>query len=557
MRHRLPLPVRAMFLGALTAATLLLVSSAAVTLRAQTVTPAIRAEVTSSPSAIAELVRHGQQLESRNRWGEALTHYEEAHRAHPDSAAINDRLQLARIHYDLGRRYADNSFRKLLVTTREHEALEMYGEILQKIGDYHVKTPHWGKLFGRGSQNLAVALTKDAFVKRNLPDASERQRTNFRRELQKFAATQHPRSRFECRQAAQRVARLAQQRVGLSPGATILEFTAGAAGALDAYSTFLTGNQLKEVYSQIEGNFVGLGIELKAKGGALQIVHVITGSPAEKSGLKAGEAIVGVDGASTEKLSTDAAANLLQGKEGTTVLLTLRAADDTLRRVRVQRRRVEVPSVDDVKIIDREFGIGYAKITSFQKTTSRDLDAALWKLHRQGLRSLVIDLRGNPGGLLTASVDAVDKFVESGTIVTTRGRSARENLTYTAHRVGTWRVPLVVLIDGDSASASEIFAGAIRDHRRGTILGQRSYGKGSVQGIFSLSRGGTGVRLTTAKFYSPTGRAYSKVGVTPNITVHQTAKPVVGAEPRADGAKPIDAVLEAAIQMARQQLAKR
>jgi carboxyl-terminal processing protease len=553
MRHRLSNPIRAVIVGAIAFAGLLLAPS----LRAQGITPKVRTEASAPVSAVAELVRRGHQLETQNRWGEALTHYEQAHRTHPDSAVIDQRLQLARIHYDLGRRYADRSFRKLLVTTREHEALEMYGEMLRKIGNYHVKAPDWDGLFQRGCRNVAVALTKDSFVKRNLPDVSERQRIAFRKELQKFAATQHPRSSIECRLAAQRVARLAQQRVGLASGVTVLEFTAGAAGALDPYSTFLTGNQLKEVYSQIEGNFVGLGIELKAKDGVLQIVHVITDSPAERSGLQAGEAIVGVDGKSTVKLSTDAAANLLQGKEGTTVLLTLRAADDTLRRVQVRREHVEVPSVDDVKIIDREFGIGYAKITSFQKTTSRDLDAALWELHRKGLRSLVIDLRGNPGGLLTASVDAVDKFVESGTIVSTRGRSARENLTYTAHRVGTWRVPLVVLIDGDSASASEIFAGAIRDHQRGTIIGERSYGKGSVQGIFPLNRGGTGVRLTTAKFYSPTGRGYSKVGVSPNITVHQVAKPVIGAKPRADGAKPIDAVLEAARQTARQQLAKR
>ena len=337
MRHRLSISVRAGFIGAIAAATLLL-APAALSLRAQTIAPQAPAEAASLTSAIAEVVRSGHELETQNRWGEALTHYEQAHRTHPDSVAINERLQLARIHYDLGRRYADNSFRKLLVTTHEHEALEMYGEMLKKIADYHVKKPRWDELFRRGGQNLAVALTKQAFVKRNLPDQSQQKRTAFRSELKKYVATQHPRSRFECRQAAQRVARLAQQRVGLAPGVTILEFTAGAAGALDAYSTFLTGNQLKEVYSQIEGNFVGLGIELKAKGGALQIVHVITGSPAEKSGLKAGEAIVGVDDKSTEKFSTDEAANLLQGKEGTTVLLTLRAADGKLRRVRVRRR---------------------------------------------------------------------------------------------------------------------------------------------------------------------------------------------------------------------------
>jgi carboxyl-terminal processing protease len=131
-------------------------------------------------------------------------------------------------------------------------------------------------------------------------------------------------------------------------------------------------------------------------------------------------------------------------------------------------------------------GIAYLKLTCFQKSTARDLEAALWNLHRTGMKGLMIDLRGNPGGLLIAAVDSADLFLERGAIVTTRGRNAEEDFTYTAREPGPWRVPLVVLIDQESASAAEIFAGAIRDHHRGVIVGTRSYGKGTVQGIFPL-----------------------------------------------------------------------
>ena len=222
----------------------------------------------------------------------------------------------------------------------------------------------------------------------------------------------------------------------------------------------------------------------------------------------------------------------------------------------IRRQHVEVPSVDEVKMLDRNFGVGYLKLTCFQKTTSRDLDAALWKLHREGMKRLIIDLRGNPGGLLTSSVEVADKFIDEGTIVSTRGRSALEDYNYTAHRAGTWSVPLVVLIDGDSASASEIFAGAIRDHRRGSIIGQRSYGKGSVQGIFPLSLAGSGVRLTTAKFYSPKGHPISNVGVQPDVKVHTAAKPATsdGAD---RGPSKVDHVLDTGLQEARQLTAKR
>ena len=144
------------------------------------------------------------------------------------------------------------------------------------------------------------------------------------------------------------------------------------------------------------------------------------------------------------------------------------------------------------------------------------------------MRSLIIDLRGNPGGLLTASVEVADKFIADGGIVSTRGRSEQENFSYRAHRPGTWRVPLVVLIDENSASASEIFAGAIKDSGRGKIVGKRSYGKGSVQGIFPLGKNGAGARLTTARFFSPLGHPISNVGITPDIDARRATKMAAG-----------------------------
>jgi carboxyl-terminal processing protease len=172
------------------------------------------------------------------------------------------------------------------------------------------------------------------------------------------------------------------------------------------------------------------------------------------------------------------------------------------------------------------------------------------------MRALVLDLRGNPGGLLSAAVDVADLFLERGLVVATRGRSPEEDFNYSAGRPGTWRLPLVVLIDNDSASSSEIFAGAVRDHGRGTIVGSRSYGKGSIQGIFPLDSAGVGMRLTTAKFFSPRGLPYSGVGVEPHVPVHSVARPVDGqgivSPPPAD-----DVALAAGVEVARRGLLSR
>jgi carboxyl-terminal processing protease len=174
------------------------------------------------------------------------------------------------------------------------------------------------------------------------------------------------------------------------------------------------------------------------------------------------------------------------------------------------------------------------------------------------MRSLVIDLRGNPGGLLTAAVDLADKFVASGNIVATRGRSPQEDFDYRARTGGTWQMPLAVLIDGETASASEIFAGAVRDHHRGTVIGQRSYGKGSVQGIFPLTTVKAGVRLTTAKFYSPSGQPITNRGVFPDVVVQTVKKPAVAAAGADRKLQPEeDTVLAAALQFMRSRLTQR
>ncbi|HEY2414532.1 MAG TPA: S41 family peptidase, partial [Pirellulaceae bacterium] len=400
---------------------------------------------------------------------------------------------------------------------------------------------------------------------KHLSTAPVEKLTALQRDVEQIVLSRSVADRRQASQLVQAVAATLRDRYGLPAQAAIMEFVSGAAAALDEYSSFLTGGQMDELFSQIEGNFVGLGVELKTEPAGLSIVNVIPNGPAYIGGIRNGDLIVVVDGKTPADCSPDTLADMLRGPEGTKVVVAVKNSNGGLQSLTLTRRRVEIPSVEQIKIVDAQNGVGYMKLTSFQKTTSRDVDAALWKLHQQGMKELIIDLRGNPGGLLKAAVDVADKFVYDGLIVATRGRSPREDFDHKGEVAGTWRVPLVIIIDHDSASASEILAGAIRDHGRGTIVGEKSYGKGSVQGIFPLAASNVGIRLTTAKWYTPSGQAISGSGIKPDVAVRvaTAAKdnqppPTMALKP-IDGSKPLasDSFLEAALQVARTQTSSR
>jgi carboxyl-terminal processing protease len=472
-------------------------------------------------SAISRVLDSGRTLEMGGHWADALTKYEEALHEYPEDHMLQARFDVARLHYSLEQRYDDRSFREAIKTMRPQQTLELYTDLLGKIDAHYYTDPPYQMMTQRGAAAMDIALADETFLRNQGIRVRGQQIDQLRAEILNLPGRYKIASARDAAAVASQVAKLANQRIGLSETATLLEFTSASAGGLDHYSSFLTADQLRDIYSQIEGNFVGLGVELKADQGDLQIVHVIPHSPAEQSGIHDGDRITAVDGQATKALSTDEAASMLTGAEGSMVRVQVVTPDQAPREVTVRRASVEVPSLENVKILDPATGVAYVKIPAFQKTTAADLEQALWDLHGKGMRSLIIDLRGNPGGLLTAAVEIADKFIADGGIVSTKGRSEQENFSYRAHRPGTWRVPLVVLIDGDSASASEIFAGAIKDSGRGKIIGTRSYGKGSVQGIFPLGKSGAGARLTTAKFYSPSGRAIANVGVTPDIDVRR------------------------------------
>lgn len=517
-------------------------------------------------TAVADVIKSGTELERKGMWGDALTLYERAQKDQPQSKVIEQKLFNARTHYDVKRRYSDPGFVQTVRNTPINTAQNILSEVLLKIETHYVSQPEWVGLVRQGLANIDVALFDPTFKRQHIANQNEASINYAYQHIHQIAQKFRVGTRKNAFDFALAIANSLANDLGVPQQATLFEFVNGATNALDPYSSFLTGDQYIDVMSQIDGNFVGLGIEIRPKAKTLQIMGTIPNGPAARSGLLKGDYILSINGQNIDQIGGEAGADLLKGPERSMVSLKIKRGADTYA-LNVVRARVDIPSLQDVSIIDAQSGIGFIKLINFQKTTASDFESALWKLHRQGMKSLIVDVRGNPGGLLTASVDLADLFVDQGVLVSTKGRNHQEDFIHQARRgEGTWaNLPLTVLVDRDSASASEIFAGAISDLKRGTIVGETSYGKGSVQGIFPLTMARGGIRLTTAKFYSPSGTAISDRGVRPDIMVYTTQRPsfnlvsdqATQQEALEGGQQPkVDKALDTAISVAKRKISQ-
>ena len=293
----------------------------------------------------------------------------------------------------------------------------------------------------------------------------------------------------------------------------------GMLNSLDPHSAFLTPELYKDLQSDTQGRFGGLGIEITVKGGILTVVSPIEDTPAFKAGIKPGDQIFKIEDEFTKDMSLVDAVKKMRGLKGTKINLMIRrdGVADLLDFTLVR----DVIRVQSVKSRSLEAGYGYVRLAQFQERSDRDLQRALEKLtgEKSGLKGLVLDLRNNPGGLLNQAVRVSDMFLDSGLIVYTEGRIESQKQKFFAQKDGTWTdFPIVVLVNGGSASASEIVAGALQDHKRAVVLGTKTFGKGSVQTILPLDDN-SALRLTTARYFTPKGRSIQATGIVPDIIV--------------------------------------
>ena len=292
----------------------------------------------------------------------------------------------------------------------------------------------------------------------------------------------------------------------------------GMVQSLDPHSSFMTKEEHQELLIETKGSFSGVGIEISMRDNVLTVVSPIEGTPAYEAGIMAGDKIIKIDEKSTRDMTLTDAVKNIRGKKGTTVKLTI-IREDQEKPLEFNIIRDVIP-LRSVRALLLTPEIGYLRISNFQSKTARDLSEALKKMEKdRPLKGLILDLRNNPGGLLSQAIDVSDLFLDSGIIVSTKGRNASQDMQVSAKKNDTERkYPIVVLVNGGSASASEIVAGALQDNKRALILGTKTFGKGSVQTILPLSDG-SGLRLTTARYYTPSGKSIQASGITPDIEV--------------------------------------
>lgn len=290
--------------------------------------------------------------------------------------------------------------------------------------------------------------------------------------------------------------------------------------SLDPHSSYLDAQSFKYMNEQTKGKFGGLGIEVTMEQGVVKVVSPIDDTPASKAGLKPGDYIINIDGESVMGMTLNDAVDKMRGKVGTKVKLNIRRLNEKPFDVTLKREEIKIQSVkNDIKADD----VAYIRITSFSEDVDANVEKAVKKAQKDlkgKLKGIVIDVRNNPGGLLDQAVGVSDLFLNQGEIVSTRSRNEEDTVRYSAKNGDiTDGLPIVVLINDGSASASEIVAGALQDHKRAVILGEKSFGKGSVQTVIPLGKYGA-MRLTTARYYTPSGRSIQAKGIEPDVEVH-------------------------------------
>jgi C-terminal peptidase prc len=475
-----------------------------------------------------DLRQQALAFEKKSAWLEACRCYDELLRRDRTQTEVRQAYQHALRRYYLVRRHRDPAYRQMVSRLSSAQALDLYEQVLSKVAAAYVDRgdADLTRLFRLGVEELRFALQEDSFLRDYLAEAKTGAAAAFKDRLDELARTKVA-TRTDAREKVLATARAAQQE-GLSPRLPslvtllALEFVSGTCNGLDEYSQFLPPGQFSDLQSSLRGRFVGIGVDLAVIDQRLEIARVYPRSPAAEAGLLRRDRILRIDRQVIDDLAPDVAADRLRGEAGSQIELEVVSAGQAASHgVRLVRRSVVMPSVEQGVFDEGEAVlIGYLRIAAFQENTVQEVREALAQFATAGVRALVLDLRGNPGGAFRPAVQVAELFLGEGVIVHGQSQLREYNRLYRADLPNPFARPVVVLVDGETASSAELVAGALKEHGR-LVVGQTTYGKGSVQCVLPLERYPAGLRLTVARFYSPLKNPYTGRGVIPDVLVDQ------------------------------------
>ena len=478
--------------------------------------------------------------EKRHDWLEACRWYDKALRKDRNQPDLRDAYQRCLRRLYLVRRAQDHVYKEAVANLTPSQALDVYDRVLEIVASAYVEPSRAdvNSLFQQGVQELRYDFDEDVFLQEYLAGAKPAALARFKKALDDWQ-THTVKSRNEARAEVQNLI-LAARRSDLDvkpalAAAIGLEFASGACNALDEYTLFLTPGYYNDVQAVLQGKLVSIGVDLSLTAdGQVEIVRVYANSPAELAKLAPHDRIVSID--HDMSLSPDKAAEKLRGEAGSVVEMeVLKVGRMTADAVQVQRQPVYLPSVAEPRLLyvqtDMDtIPVGYIQINYFQDSTVQDVKEALAQLQTTGARALILDLRGNPGGAFKAGVQVAGLFLNEGVVVYSESPLDEFNRPFKVEGRNPVQLPVVVLVDRDTASAAEVVAGALKEHRQGNtlIVGQTTFGKGSIQGVIPLDKPPLdktpgGIRITVAKLFSPgkPPQPYTGRGVTPDVVVDQ------------------------------------
>lgn len=466
----------------------------------------------SAPATADRDSFEAREFERKGQWERACDVYLRLLADDRQQSDLRERLGHCLRRWQQARRLADEHYRHHVAAMPLSQSLTTYSEVISLLQRYYVEPARVdaGRLWRAGLEEIRNALSDPSFVAEQLAGIAASEVADFRARLEREIQSPVPDVR-ELRSALRGLAWDAHQRLGVNPSVIVLEAACGACQSGDDYTSFVPPGRTVLETAHWNGELAAFGITVTARDG-LVVERVAPGSWAASQGMQAGDRIVRVGKNSLEKLTAEAALEMIRGERQ--VLASLTIAGGGMAEPRTIALPESLPSVFDVAM-ERD-GVGTIRLGSFQRTTLQEFDSAVLRLRAEGMRALILDLRGNPGGSFVAAVQIAERFIGDGVIVSTQGQLRGLSRLFRAQNAAALDVPVVVLVDGDTASAAEVLAGALKDNHRAILVGQPTFGKDTIQQWWHTSAGGA-VQLTLARFLLPGGRTFAGVGVSPNF----------------------------------------